>query len=103
MLLGYMLMEKIVSCYVMLFAFERVSFAGQFTPKMPNPPRFSSLGHNLQSHDLQLTALIQKCSNKKQYVNPSKNCVPPLHHKFTCALMGQGEKLCCNLVNGFVF
>lgn len=55
------------------------------------PLSFSSLGHNMQSHDLQLTALIQSAVTKTQYVNPWKNCVPPLHYKFTCPLL-QGPR-----------
>lgn len=49
------------------------------------PLSFSSLGHNVQSHDLQLTALIQKCSNKKTVYKPMKKlCASPTLQIYMC-------------------
>lgn len=91
-LLGYMLMEKIVSCYLMPFVSREQAFAGQFTPKPPDPLRFSSVGHNMQSHDLQLTALTQNCSNKKPVCKPIKKlCFPYTTNLYGLYFMGQGE------------
>lgn len=45
---------------------------------------FSSLGPNLQSPNLQLTALIRKWRNKKTVCKPDIKGVPPLHYIYTC-------------------